>query len=145
MRVDYFFDVAGINDIVIDPETGDALYVKDRVQALGQRLKLRLETWLGEWKFNTEFGTPYQRILENGAGLPKSVRDGIIRGVVIKDPDVISVIDIISTDDPRTRTYEIEKIIVLTNDGEIEIPLANPALRTNKYPTPPRTFGDFTP
>ena len=48
------------HDMVI--ENGDLVLVKDGI-AIGQHIKMRLATWLGETPYNTNAGVPYRQII----------------------------------------------------------------------------------
>lgn len=138
--IDIFTDPTGVDDIVFNNRL-EWRWTKDTTESLAQRIKIRLETWMGEWSFNTIFGTPYeQRIL--AGGLSKDQLDAEIRRVILLEDDVTAVQNIISRFDPASRLYVVDRVEVLHDNVITPIPIASPVEQLNTYPTP-RTIDDF--
>ena len=138
-KYDWFMDLEGDNDLILN-EKGDFSWVKTIEESLAQRLDLRFKTWVGEWGYNTQFGTPYRRIMNSG--FTKEQLDAEFARIALLEEDVTSVKNIISSLDRINRKYVIERIEVYTNGGAINIPLSNPYTKTNSYPKP-YDFNDF--
>lgn len=139
-RYDMYVDLEGANDIVLNA-TGDFRFTETVQESLGQRLSIRYATWLGQWDFNTNFGTPYKQRIFAG-GLSKTELDNEFRRIALLEEDVTSVGDVISTIDVTSRRYVIERIEVFCDNISLIVPITNPNQRTNIYPEP-RSFEDF--
>ncbi len=138
--------MAGL-DIYTDPETqdivfderGDFRWTKTTQESLRQRLQIRLTVWMGEWSFNVNFGTPYEQRLLRG-GLSKEQLDTEIRTIILMEPDVLAVENIVSSLDRDVREYKVQRVDVIHNNELIQIPVANPAQVVNQYPEPREPF-----
>ena len=140
-RYDMYVDVEGVNDVVLTP-TGDFRFTETLQESLAQRLSLRYTTWLGEWSFNLDFGTPYRQRILSGALRTKQELDAEFRRIALLETDVTSVGEIISELNPETRKYDIKRIDVYVNNQSLTVPLSDPNKRTNSYPEP-LSFEDF--
>lgn len=139
-KYDMFVDLEDTDDIVLNT-TGDFSFTASVQQSLAQRLSIRYKTWLGEWQFNQEFGTPYkQRILRGG--LSKEELDNEFVRIALLEEDVTGIGEVFSVIDPYSRRYVLNRIEVFCNNVSLVIPINDPNKRTNTYPTP-RNFEDF--
>lgn len=134
-----FVDPSGVNDLDFT-EGIDFRWTETIEESLTQRLQLRYEVWVGEWDYNTTFGTPYRQIMSSG--LNKQQLDAEFTRIAIQEEDVISVKVINSVKNNKTRSYEIRSLEVYTEGGVLEIPISNPYTKTNNYPEP-YEFDDF--
>lgn len=89
------------HDMVI--ENGDLVLIKDG-PAIGQHIKMRLATWLGETPYNTSAGVPYRTIIFQ----PNTSREAIIfilTQAVLQTPGVITCeLDYVANTTARTMT-----------------------------------------
>lgn len=137
---DFYTDPQSTNDIVLT-STGDFRFTASRKESLIQRLTIRYNTWLGEWKYNTNFGAPWlQRLLKGG--LSKTELDSEIRRIALEEDDVTSVQGIESTYNMETRIYTVSRLYVYCDDDIWDIPIVDFATRTNEYPEP-MSYDDF--
>lgn len=85
---------SGTSDLVF--QNGDCLVTTSDFDVVGQRLKIRLQTFKGEYNFNTEYGVPYfQRIL--GKKIRKQDVDNIFQQVILEEVGVREIITFNST------------------------------------------------
>jgi hypothetical protein len=132
-RVDFLTDKE--NEDIILSATGEFQFTRTIQESLAQRLGIRLQTWQGTWSYNTAFGTPYtQSILFEGN--TKEEVDAIFVSVINQEVDVTSIRNLKSSKDNGTRVYTIDSVEVLTPEGLVDIPVADPNLNTNTYPDP---------
>ena len=132
-KVDFLTDEE--NEDIIMSATGEFQFTGTIKESLSQRLGIRLQTWQGTWAYNTTFGTPYiQSILFDGNS--KEEVDAIFVSVINEEEDVTSIRNLKSSKDNGSRTYTIDSVEVLTPDGLINIPVADPNINTNTYPEP---------
>lgn len=91
-------------DILVDVETGDLVYTNadippvttDERDDVAQRLRIKLQTYLGEWFLNIETGVPYyERILRKG--VRKQDVDVIFQTLIREEPDVLEIVEFDST------------------------------------------------
>ncbi|CAM0107119.1 hypothetical protein VPH5P1C_0067 [Vibrio phage 5P1c] len=139
-RYDMFVDLEGTKDIVLN-ETGDFRFTQTIQESLAQRLSLRYKTWLGEWEFDTSFGTPYRQRIMTGQLSKQEIDNEFVRIALLED-DVTGIGEVISTLDAVNRKYVLQRIEVLCDNVSLVIPVNDPNERTNNYPLP-RTFEDF--
>ena len=107
------------NDLVFDGV--DLFLTSTTDETLGQRIKVKLQTFLGEYVYNINAGIPwFQQILgKNGS---KSNADSIIRTKVLQTPGVAGIESFRSNLDAATRRYTIQELIVKdANGGAIEV------------------------
>lgn len=87
----------------MDWDTGDLLFqngscpvTSTDFNVVGQRLKIRLQTFQGEYNFNTSYGVPYfQRIL--GKKIRKQDVDNIFQQIILEEVGVREIINFRST------------------------------------------------
>jgi len=91
-------------DILVSNETGDVVYTNADIPPVtdeqrldvAQRLRIKLQTYLGEWFLNTETGVPYyERILRKG--VRKQDIDVIFQTLIREEPDVLEITEFSST------------------------------------------------
>lgn len=113
-------------DILLDEETGDIPYdnantpqvTQDLNTDLSQRLRIKLQTYLGEWFLNNEKGVPYFETVFR-KGVQKPVIDLIFQQQIIEEPDVLEITSFTSTLD-ATRKYSLS-FRVKTYEGFTDI------------------------
>ena len=137
--IDIFTDPSGINDMVLN-ERGDWRWTETTQESLAQRIKNRLTTWLGEWVYNVNYGTPYRQRLMKG-GQTKEQLDAQIRSVIFEEDDITSV-SIQSSLDFVNRRYILESVEIYHDNVPITIPISTTTTPTNIYPEP-LSFDDF--
>ncbi|MNF38537.1 hypothetical protein D3C85_736020 [compost metagenome] len=111
-------------DILLDPITHDVVYVngaslvtQSPQDIVAQRLKIKLQTFLGEWFLDLEIGIPYfQQILTKVRS--KSVVDTIFQAAILEDEGVIEMISYTSTLDSATRGFDLS-FVVRVASGDI--------------------------
>lgn len=139
-RYDFWCDPNGVDDLVLSP-TGEFRWTQDIQESLTQRLSIRLKTWLGEWQYNTEFGTPYRQRLLTGA-LSKAQKDAEVMRICLQEADVTNVILVDSKIDPISRMYTVNRVEVYCDNVSLVIPIVDSDKRLNNYPEP-LSFEDF--
>lgn len=139
-RYDFWCDPNGVDDLVLSP-TGEFRWTQDIQESLTQRLSIRLKTWLGEWQYNTEFGTPYRQRLLTGA-LSKVQKDAEVMRICLQEADVTNVILVDSKIDPISRMYTVNRVEVYCDNVPLVIPIVDSGKRLNNYPEP-LSFEDF--
>lgn len=109
-------------DILLHPETHDVVFVNgdapvtNTIQtSVAQRLKITLQTFLGEWFLNTEVGVPYFEGIF-GKVFNKSAVDLILQNKILEDPGVIEMVSFESSIDNQRRTYSMN-FRVRTSEG----------------------------
>ncbi len=71
---------------------------------VGQRLKTRLKSFLGEWFLDTDFGVPYfQEILKKGPDLNRVI--AVIQEQILADAEVLEITDFQTTYDNGARAF----------------------------------------
>lgn len=109
-------------DILLDEDTHDLVFINGAVPVtegqritVAQRLKVRLQTFLGEYFMNTSIGVPYyQRIF--GKIKNKSTIDTIFQREILSDEGVIEITSYRSDLDVSTRYLEVT-FTVRTSEG----------------------------
>lgn len=87
-------------DLYLDPDTGDMAGVSG-VEGIASDLRSRLQTFLGEYTWNTAIGLPWlQEIL--GERPPRSRIEELVRGEALKTPGVVSIDDFTAVGSGRT-------------------------------------------
>lgn len=106
-------------DIAIDPLTNDIeipVRLLRGVDALMQRIWIRMRFWLGEWFLDERLGVPWiQRIFVKNAD-PRTIRN-ILTKVVASVPGVARVSNFEMTVDRRERSFTVSRMTVVLNDG----------------------------
>lgn len=117
-------------DFKLDPLEHDILWnngplTKDYTtqpytQTVGQRLKIRLLTFMGEWFLDTTYGVPYWQRLLGIKQTSKSAIDLIFQQQILAEPGVKEIVSFDSTF--QNRQYSLNfKVKVVT--GEITSPI----------------------
>lgn len=109
-------------DILLDSDLHDVVFVNGACPTtttiqtgVAQRLKLLLQTFLGEWFLNTEVGVPYFEGVF-GKVKSKSSVDLIFQEKILSDPGVIEIVEFNSDLDNARRTYSMT-FRVRTSEG----------------------------
>lgn len=106
------------NDIEFDNQDSPLVTDEQRLD-VAQRLKIKLQTFLGEWFLNIENGIPYyQRIFRKG--IRKSEIDLIFQSAILEDDQVEAITLFDSTLDNSTRHYSMS-FRVRVSDGETDL------------------------
>jgi len=129
-------------DLLADEATGDLNtdgndfnFVATTSQSLRQRIELRVNTWQGEWAFNTAFGLPVrQRIMTQS--LTKSQIDAEYIAQINLEPDVTGILNIQSDIDRNSRDYKLNRVEVYTDEGSYDLGVINPDEVKYSYPKP---------
>lgn len=101
-------------DILLD-ENGDAVFenrgcpvTQNDVDVVAQRLKILLQTLLGEWQYNLAYGIPYfQRILAK-KNITKSGIDRIFQEKILQERGVKELVSFSSEFNNSTRNYSCQ-------------------------------------
>lgn len=109
-------------DILLNEDTHDIVFINGdcpitdgQKTTVAQRLKVRLQTFLGEYFLNTSIGVPYyQRIF--GKIKNKSTIDTIFQREILSDEGVIEITSYRSDLDVSTRYLEVT-FTVRTSEG----------------------------
>lgn len=109
-------------DLLLDVESNDLIFtnggcpVTDENRLIvAQRLTIRLQSFLGEWYFDTTYGVPYwQRILAKKTS--KSSVDRIFQEQILAERGVLEILEFSST--LKNRLYEMS-FRVRTNANQI--------------------------
>lgn len=111
-------------DILLDPNSHDVIFIngaapvtRSQQDVVAQRLKITLQTFLGEWFLNLDTGLPYfQQILTKIRN--KSTVDAIFQQAILADPGVIEMIQYSSTLTASSRGFDLSFAVRVT-DGSI--------------------------
>lgn len=114
-------------DLLLDKDTHDLVFengrtevTDERVDVIAQRLTIRLKTFLGEWRYNINYGIPYyQQIL--GLKNRKEDVDTVFQIEILKEPGVNSILSFESSLDSK-RQYRM-KFSAQIDTGEVMGPL----------------------
>lgn len=133
-------------DFKLDKDTNDLIFVEQDLtftskkdEELGQRLKIRLNTFETEWFINQDYGIPYQQEIIGKARNKKDV-DTIFLNEIREEEGVNSIESFSSTWDRNLRTYDL-KVAVVTDDGVIFVDAEVSPQDEWEYPD----FGDDNP
>lgn len=75
---------------------GETIVTQSDFDVVSQRLKIRLQTFQGEYNYNTEYGVPYfQRIL--GKRIRKQELDNIFQQQILLEDGVTEIVSFTST------------------------------------------------
>lgn len=114
-----YLDAKIRRDLAIDPLTNDIeipIRLLTGVDAILQRIWIRLRFWLGEWFLDTRLGVPWiERILVKGAD-PRAIRQILVK-VVLSIPGVARVTNFETSVDTRSRTFSVTRMVVVLDDG----------------------------
>ena len=115
------FKLNNQNDIIWN---NGPLLVEDTTQpfteTIGQRLKIRLQTFLGEWFINTVYGVPYWQRIIAIKQTSKAAADLIFQQEILKEEGVKEIVTFESTFVNR-RYSLIFSVRVVT--GEVTAPI----------------------
>lgn len=111
-------------DILLDPSSHDVIFLngaapvtRSQQDIVAQRLKITLQTFLGEWFLNLEVGIPYfQQILNKVRS--KSTIDAIFQNAILNDPGVLEIVSYQSTLNNQLRGFDLQ-FAVRVLDGSI--------------------------
>lgn len=114
-----------MNDIALDPTTGDLLLenfdlqlVEGRDQ-IAQNLAIRLRFILGEWFLDTTAGVPYYTDFFIKA--PNQIRiESVLKEEILDTPGVNQILSFSSNFDAQRRVYSVV-FSVITTQGEITL------------------------
>lgn len=82
------------NDLVFS--NGETPVTRSNFDVVAQRLKIRLQTFQGEYNFNTQYGVPwFQRILGNK--IRKQEIDNIMQQQILLEEGVVEIVEFNST------------------------------------------------
>lgn len=102
MPFDLRLDNSG--DVVIDPF--DLQLNTPGLEAVGQRITITLNTFLGEYFLNTEFGAPwFQTVFRKGVS--KNLIDTQIKNVIVAVPGVLQILQYSSSINNTLREMSI--------------------------------------
>lgn len=90
------------------------------VEVTGQRIKILLQTWLGEWFINTAYGIPWEQQIIAKKNTSKASVDIILQKQVLADPGVKEIMSWDST--LENRAYSLTFSIKVV-DGSVSQPL----------------------
>lgn len=90
-------------DLLLDPNTNDLVFIngqtpvtRSNFDVVSQRLKIRLQTFLGEYVFDTQYGVPYfQRIF--GKRIRKTEIDNIFQQQILLEEGIVEIVSFDST------------------------------------------------
>ena len=91
-------------DVVIDPF--DLQLNNQGLEAVGQRIKITLNTFLGEYFLNTEFGAPWLQTVFR-KGVSKNLIDTQLKNVIIGVPGVLQILEYSSVINSNLREMSI--------------------------------------
>ena len=109
-------------DILLDVDTHDLVFINGETPvtptirtSVAQRLKIMLQTFLGEWFMDIDSGVPYFESIF-GKVLNKSAVDLILQSKILEDPGVIEIVSFDSSVDNQRRIYSMS-FRVRTSEG----------------------------
>lgn len=138
MAVDFLFKD---NDLYFDSDS-DISFTTTTQLSLTQRLYIRFNTWVGQWRYDTTFGFPIYAFIR-GLYTTESEVKSELKSLALEEDDVTSV-EISSLEwDHSNRVITSCTMVVTTEEGTITIPVAAPVERINDYGTP-RDKDDIT-
>jgi hypothetical protein len=111
--MDLLMDIDNTRDLVF--VNGACPVTTYPVQAVAQRLFIRLRTFKGEWFYNIVYGVPYfQRIFTKTT---KSAVDAIFQDQILSEAGVKRITEFSSNLNAANRKYSLS-FRVITTDGE---------------------------
>ncbi len=114
-----------LHDIFIDPSTHDIDFDDFRItsssgEAIAQKVKIRLLTFLGEWHLDKSIGTAwFEKILRKGA--TDYVVDQEIRKRTLETEGVRAITSFSSEFDQRNRSYSCRLVITTDLDEDVVV------------------------
>lgn len=115
-------------DILVDPDSGDVVYdnsqpsvTQDQRQDIAQLLRIKLQTYLGEWFLNTTVGVPYyERIMRKG--VRKQDIDVLFQTLIREEPEVLEITEFSSTlSSDRVYSLTFRVRVAEGTTGQIEV------------------------
>lgn len=117
-------------DFKLDPTSWDIIWhngplqIEDTTQpfteTVGQRLKIRLQTFLGEWSFNTIYGVPYWQRLLGVKQTSKAAADLIFQSQILAEQGVKEIVSFDSSFVNRQYSLTFR---VRVETGEVTVPI----------------------
>lgn len=117
-------------DFKLDPTSWDIIWrngplrkeetTQPLTETVGQRLKIRLQSFLGEWFINTVYGVPYWQRLLGIKQTSKAAADLIFQQEILKEEGVKEIVSFESTFVNRKYSL-VFKVRVVT--GEVSAPI----------------------
>lgn len=117
-------------DLLLNPTSWDIVWnngpltkeftTQPLVQTVGQRLKIRLLTFLGEWSFNTVYGVPYFQMLLGKKQTSKAAADLIFQQQILAEEGVKEIVTFNSTFVNRKYSLSFSVRVVT---GEVTAPI----------------------
>lgn len=116
-----------MSDIYLNPSTGDIdlstkqpILITEIATAVRQRLHIRLNTFEGEWFYDSYVGVPYfQDIL--GHKYSKSIIDNTLRRTIIETEDVVELVEYSSSFNPSSRTFNTTFTVTVSNGDLVSV------------------------
>lgn len=108
----------------IDPVTGDIAtsgqqFIKPSAEAIAQRIRTRLNLFVGEYFRDITDGTPwFQVVMSKSTTLTQ--KESVLRTRIAQTNDVLQLIKFTTDFDIQTRRYNVS-CIVLTEYGQIDV------------------------
>lgn len=96
---------------------GKVTLISDSLQALEQRLTIRLKTFQEEWFLNVNHGLPYYQQIFTKSIAQSSV-DNLFRSYILETDGVVRLFDFSSTLNHQTRKYTLT-FSVAAESGEV--------------------------
>lgn len=114
-------------DILLDPVTHDVVFIngaspvaQSQQDIVAQRLKITLQTFLGEWFLDIDTGIPYfQQILNKIRS--KSTVDTIFQQAILNDPGVVELLSYQSVLEAANRGFHLAFVVRAANGEEIAL------------------------
>jgi len=114
-------------DILLVKETGDAAFINGTIpttdetrQSVGQRLKIKLQTFYGTWFMDETYGIPYiEQVM--GRKRSKSAIDALIQAAILEEPLVKSLVSY--TSEINSSRQYLATFQVMVDTGEITEPI----------------------
>lgn len=114
-------------DLLLDPLTHDVVFINGETpvassqqDVVAQRLKVRLNTFFGEWFLDTSIGIPYfEQVLTKG--FDKQSIDALFQAEILSDDGVMELVSYNSTLDSQTRRLRVVFSVRVADDGVVPI------------------------
>jgi len=104
-------------------EDGDLVFITSREFLARQAVVMTLRAFRGEWFRNIEYGTPWITNDNNDISIlgktPKAVFDSYVKGSILSNEEILSIISYSSTIDPATGVITVEGRLGIEG-GEID-------------------------
>lgn len=117
-------------DLLLNPDSWDIVWnngpltkeftTQPLTQTVGQRLKIRLQTFLGEWSFNTVYGVPWFQRLLGVKQTSKAAADLIFQSQILAEKGVKEIVSFDSTFVNRQYSLVVR---VRVETGEVTAPI----------------------